>query len=120
MSLEGKILGVRGEDLAEAHLVKKGYQILRRNYKTKRGEIDIIAQDKETTVFVEVKTFSDNSWEGISPAVNVTPQKQKQVIRTAEFYLASIGREPYCRFDVVAVRTAPELSIEHFEGAFSA
>jgi putative endonuclease len=120
MSFEGKELGLKGEDLAEAHLLKKGYQILRRNYKTKRGEIDIIAQDREVTVFVEVKTFQDNSWEGLSPVINVTPAKQRQVIRTARAYLAEIGREPYCRFDVVAVRTQPDLLIEHFEGAFTA
>ena len=120
MSFEGKELGRRGEELAEAYLLKKGYQILRRNYETKRGEIDIIAQDHETTVFVEVKTFQDNSWEGVSPAVNVTAAKQKQVVQTARHYLAEIGHEPYCRFDVVAVVTDPELVIEHFEGAFSA
>jgi putative endonuclease len=120
MSFEGKELGRRGEELAAAHLAQKGYQIIRRNYETKRGEIDIIAQDRETTVFVEVKTFQDNSWEGVTPAVNVTPAKQKQVIQTARYYLAEIGREPHCRFDVVAVVTSPELVIEHFEGAFTA
>ena len=120
MSFEGKQLGAKGEDLAEAHLLKKGYKILRRNFKTKRGEIDIIAQDKETLVFVEVKTFQDNAWKGVSPVVNVTPAKQKQVVQTARAYLAEIGREPWCRFDVVGVITEPELKIEHFEGAFTA
>lgn len=119
MSFSGKKIGGEGEDLAEAHLAKKGYQILRRNYVTKVGEIDIIAQDKETVVFVEVKTFADNSWEGVSPAVNVTPAKQKKIIRVARHYLSTLIKEPYCRFDVIAVRTAPEVSIEHFEGAFS-
>ena len=120
MSFEGKELGMKGEELAEAHLRKKGYQILRRNYKTKRGEIDIIAQDNDCTVFVEVKTFQDNSWEGVGPTINVTPAKQRQVVNTARAYIAEIGREPHCRFDVVAVVTAPELVIEHFEGAFTA
>src|SRR3954470_17269140 len=107
MSFEGKQLGAEGEALAEAHLLKKGYQILRRNYKTRRGEIDIIAMDRDVTVFVEVKTFKDNRWEGVSPAENVTPAKQRQVVQTAKAYLAEIGREVACRFDVVAVRTSP-------------
>ena len=88
MSFAGKKTGGEGEDLAEAHLAKKGYQILRRNFVTKVGEIDIIAQDGETVVFVEVKTFGDNSWEGISPAVNVTVPKQKKIILVA--------RQVYC------------------------
>ena len=119
MSFAGKKTGGEGEDLAEAHLLKKGYQILRRNYETKLGEIDIIAQADETVVFVEVKTFGDNSWEGVSPAVNVTPAKQKKIIRVARAYVSGLSREPYCRFDVIAVRTAPEVAIEHFEGAFT-
>ena len=119
MSFTGKNIGAQGEDLAEAHLLKKGYQILRRNYETKVGEIDIIAQDKETVVFVEVKTFADNNWEGVSPAVNVTPGKQKKIIRVARHYIMTLPKEPYCRFDVVAVRTAPEVLIDHFEGAFT-
>ena len=119
MSFSGKKTGSVGEDLAEAHLLKKGYTILRRNYVTKVGEVDIIAQKQETVVFVEVKAFADNSWEGVSPAVNVTPGKQKKIIRVARQYIATLPREPYCRFDMVAVRTAPEIVIEHFEGAFT-
>jgi putative endonuclease len=119
MSFSGKSTGAAGEDLAADFLFKKGYQVLRRNYVTKVGEIDIIAQDRETVVFVEVKAFADNSWEGVSPVVNVTPGKQKKIIRVARQYIASLEWEPYCRFDVVAVRTAPELFVEHFEGAFT-
>ncbi len=120
MSFSGKKTGGEGEDLAEAHLVKKGFRILRRNYTTKIGEIDIIAQDGDTTVFVEVKSFADNSWEGASPLENVTPAKQKKIVRVARQYLAELDREPYCRFDVVAVRTAPQVLVEHYMGAFTA
>jgi putative endonuclease len=122
VSLLGKQLGSQGEDLAEAHLLKKGYIILKRGYTTKIGEIDIIAEDKETIVFIEVKTFAEKTWKNTSPAINVTNQKQKKIIRVAQQYIAELGREPWCRFDVVAVRLpeTTEAAIEHFEGAFTA
>jgi putative endonuclease len=120
MSFEGKQLGARGDELAAEHLQAKGYSILQRNFRTKRGEIDIIALDGDCTVFVEVKSFQQNSWSGVSPLVNMTREKQQQVIRVAQIYMARCGRELRCRFDVVAVRTQPELFVEHYEGAFTA
>ena len=121
MTLARKELGRKGEDLAVAHLMKKNFQILRRNYVgINKAEIDIVAQDGDTLVFVEVKTLENGVLIGESPALNVTVGKQRQVIAGAKAYLAEINDEPYTRFDVVAVRMSEEPQIEHFQGAFTA
>lgn len=121
MTLARKELGRKGEDLAVAHLLKKNYQVLRRNYVgINKAEVDIVAQLDDTLVFVEVKTLDKDVLINESPALNVTPGKQKQVIAGAKAYLAELNQEPYTRFDVIAVRMADEPQIEHFEGAFTA
>ena len=116
-----QLLGRIGEDLAVEHLEAQGYAILERRYRTDRGEIDIVAQDGETIVFVEVK--ARESREFGSAAEAVTRQKQRQVVSMAVEYLARhrLNCCP-CRFDVVAIDDAlsdwPE--IEVFQGAFDA
>jgi len=107
MSFAGKKTGGKG-DLAEAHLLKKGYQILRRNYETKLGEIDIIAQADETVVFVEVKTLVKQLGRR-QPGSQCHANQAEEDIRVARAYISGLSREPYCRFDVIAVRTAPEV-----------
>lgn len=95
-------LGLQGELTAVSHLVEKGYRILRRNYRYRRNEIDIIAMDKRTLCFIEVKTRSSDA-KG-HPLEAVTPDKQKEIIRAAYAYLACLpGPEPDCRFDVIAI-----------------
>lgn len=117
MSFAGKEIGQEGEGLAAEFLKRQGYAILQRNFGCKQGEIDIVAQDGETLVFVEVKAFYKASWaEG--PAVNVTPAKQKQIIRAARVYLAKLGKEAYSRFDVVVVWPGSPKPVEHLVGAF--
>lgn len=124
MSQAGKAWGRLGEALAEEHLRARGWQILERNWVSPAGgEIDLVARDKDTLVFVEVKAFAHADFaEG--PAVNVTPAKQRRVVRAARGYLCQMGREREdCRFDVVAVRLNPaggSAQVELFEGAFFA
>jgi putative endonuclease len=95
-------LGAWGEDLAEARLRRDGYEILQRRYRTRAGEIDIVAIDGRCLVFVEVKTR-----EGVehgTPAEAVTPRKQRRIAAMASDFLARhrfAGLD--CRFDVVAV-----------------
>ena len=124
MSYAGKEWGRQGEALAEGHLLAQGWQVLERNWTSPAGgEIDLVARDGATLVFVEVKAFAWAGFEG-GPAVNVTPAKQRRVIRAARGYLCQLGREKDdCRFDVVAVRIDPAggpAAVEHFKGAFSA
>jgi putative endonuclease len=112
-----KQIGQLGEDLAVKFLAEQGYEILERNFKTRAGEVDIIAREADTLVFVEVKRFSRPVWSQ-GPLVNLTPDKQRRVIRAAKGFLARLGRDDFfCRFDVVTVQG---VEIELFRGAFSA
>ena len=95
-------LGSEGESLAVAHLEKLGYRTLERNYRTRFGEIDIVADDGGTVVFVEVKTKTGSDFG--DPVEEVTLQKQRQIISMGEFYSTyCLPPNTPCRFDVVAV-----------------
>ncbi len=97
-----QVLGRDGESAACAALVDRGYVILARRFRTPRGEIDIVARDADTIVFVEVKTRRSGAYGGGAEAV--TWRKQRTIVRVAEAFLAR-GRLEHlpCRFDVVAV-----------------
>lgn len=111
-------LGNKGETVAVHFLKKKGYQILERNFRLERGEIDIIAKDGDTLVFVEVKTGISGKFG--EPEERVDQKKQMQVGKVAMEYLQSKNLENVdCRFDVVAVsRVAGNAHIRHIEDAF--
>jgi len=94
-------LGTRGEGLAVKHLKNKGYRIIKRNFKTPSGEIDIIAQDGDTLVFVEVKARTGESFG--RPEEAVGPRKQKKIRTIAQQYLFSQKKERAARFDIVSV-----------------
>ena len=109
-----------GESLAVKHLKARGCKILARNYRARRGEIDIIVGDGEFTVFVEVKTRRSLKF-GL-PQAAVTLQKQRQISKVALAYLQSQNLlDAPCRFDVVAIHLSPQLELlrlEHIESAF--
>ena len=88
--------------MACAELEKRGYAIIARRYRTRFGEIDAIADDHGTVVFVEVKTKTDCTFS--DPVESVTKQKQRRLVSMAEQYVAyhRLDNIP-CRFDVVAV-----------------
>lgn len=112
-------LGRWGEEVATRFLKKGGYAIVARNLRTPVGEIDIIARHGKVLAFVEVKTRRTLAFG--TPQEAVGPTKQRQIIRTAEWYLASgKGRGLQPRFDVIAVRplAGGEASIEHIPNAF--
>jgi putative endonuclease len=111
-------VGRTGEDLAFKLLKKKGYHILERNYKSPLGEIDIIAREGKTLVFVEVKTRSTSDFGTAKWAVG--PRKQRKVSMVALDYLKqrSLLEHP-ARFDVVAIDLDQEQEkIELFRNAF--
>ena len=118
MSRRRKDLGDWGEDVAAAHLVAKGFRILDRRLRLGPGEIDLLAQDGETLVFVEVKALHGGV--GMDPAENVHAAKRRRLVRAARAYLARLAREPYCRFDVVTCLREPGVRVEHLAGAFTA
>ena len=97
-----KTLGQTGEELACRELRRRGYAILARCYRTRLGEIDIIARDKDVLVFVEVKARSGHEFGG--PLAAVTLAKQRKLMRMALDYLARSRLSGVaCRFDVVGV-----------------
>ena len=95
-------LGKLGENLACAALQQRGYAIIATRYRTRVGEIDIVARDGDTTVFVEVKARAGDEFGGAAAAV--TPWKQRKVALMAMDYLGRhrLEEQP-CRFDVVTV-----------------
>lgn len=113
-------LGLRGETLACAELSRRGYVVLARRYRTRFGEIDIVARDGEMLVFVEVKARDGERFGDGAEAV--TPWKQRRVTNMAVDYIARhrLYDRP-CRFDVVAidVSVAPP-RIEVYANAFDA
>lgn len=121
-------IGRFGEDAAAKHLRKNGYRILERNFRASHNEIDIIAENKDTLVFVEVKTRHGSDF--ASPIEAVTPAKQKRTIAAARAYLYKNGCSKQIRFDVIEVylERAPRFSaralalrsLEHIVDAFGA
>ena len=102
MTMERQAFGKTGEDQAVAELERLGYAILDRRYRTRHGEIDIVARDASATVFVEVKARATAEFGSAAEAV--TPLKQRRLQAMALDYLARhrLLDRP-CRFDVVAV-----------------
>ena len=105
--------GEKSENLAAWYLRENGYKIIEQNYRNRMGEIDIIAQDKNTIVFVEVK--SRRSIRYGSPKWAVTPQKQRKISMVALYYLKATKQiDAKARFDVVAItsnRDVPQIEI---------
>lgn len=95
-------LGAQGEEIAAAHLARAGLRVVARNFRTRRGEVDIVAQDGETLVFVEVRTRRTASFG--SPEESVTARKRRRIVLAAQQYLQEHGLEarPW-RVDVAAV-----------------
>ena len=116
-----KNLGESGEELACRELGERGYAIVARRYRTRHGEIDIIARDGDTIVFVEVKLKTTGEFG--AAVESVTPWKQRRVAAMAVDYLARNRlTDCPCRFDVVAIdlleRGAPRITV--IKSAFDA
>lgn len=93
--------GGAAEDGAARFLERHGLEVLARNYRTKLGEIDLVARDGDTLVFVEVRLRTPGGYGG--GAESITPAKRRRIIQAARHYLARLRREPPCRFDVVTL-----------------
>ena len=113
--------GIKGEEEAARFLARSGYAILDRNVRTRAGEIDLVAKEGKTLVFVEVKTRRD--LEGDPPQAGVHTRKQNRLAKLAHGYLKQKRiRQTPCRFDVVAVIVNDEggvKAIRHIPNAFS-
>lgn len=115
-------LGARGERAAARFLKRMGYRIVARGVRSRLGELDLVAVDGRTVVFVEVKTRTDT--DAGSPLDAVTPEKQRRVTQAALAFLKYRGLlEHRSRFDVVSIVWPPgerEPQIEHVVNAFEA
>jgi putative endonuclease len=119
MSKERLALGEWGEEQAAGYLQRQGMKLLHRNYRTPVGEIDIVARWRKQLVFVEVKTRRGIGFG--TPQEAVGAHKQRQIIRTAQWYLQreKCGNlQP--RFDVVAIlcQSDGRAEIQHLPNAF--
>ncbi|MGE0454203.1 MAG: YraN family protein [Vicinamibacteria bacterium] len=113
--------GRSGESLACRYLAARGFEIVERNFRCRSGEIDVIAREGGTTVFVEVKQRSSER-HGLGHEA-VTFGKRRRIVRAARLYAAArgLGERPL-RFDVVSILDGPsgESQIRHDRGAFDA
>lgn len=112
--------GRKGEALVIDHLVKQGYTILARNFSSRMGELDIVAERDDILCFVEVRSRNDTLLG--HPAETVTEPKIRKIRRTAEYYLLRHGiRNRPLRFDVAAIIWNPkegETPFTYYENAF--
>ena len=107
--------GTRGEKEAELHLKRKGFRIVKRNWRKGRDEIDLICLDGEMLVFVEVRTRKDSAV--ISGYHSIGPKKKRALLRVCKAYLRSGNRPIHYRFDVVEARWLAKGSLTclHYE-----
>lgn len=111
-------VGQWGEETAAAYLIQRGYEIVARNARTPYGEIDIIARQREITIFIEVKTLTSSKH--FFPEQNVTARKREHMLACAECYAAENGIDHW-QIDVVAVegKQGMKPKITHFENAIT-
>jgi putative endonuclease len=119
-------LGSRGEDLARRHLEARGFDLLDANFRTRHGELDLVAADSRHLVFCEVKTRVLSGPPGeLGPFAAIDARKRRRVRSMAREWLAQRGDDgphpPELRFDAIGIafdRRGRLLSLEHLEGAF--
>ncbi len=114
MTDDRQTLGRRGEAAAQRYIERRGVRVLTMNYTCAAGEIDLIGETPETLIFFEVKTRRSAAFG--PPHLAVHHQKQRQIVRAAQWYLAE-GRiaDVACRFDVIAVSFVGDDEVPHIE-----
>ncbi len=112
-------LGIHGERTAEQHLISLGYRILARNWRWRKGEMDLIAEQRQEIVFVEVKARRSQTYG--SPEESITRAKREKLIQTAYAYLNSTNRQDSeWRIDVIAIDLKQDGSVIRLEHYVSA
>jgi putative endonuclease len=106
--------GRQGEERAKIFLESKGFQILENNYRTKGGEIDLVARDGEEIVFVEVRSRSRQDYGGAMASIDA--RKRRKIIFAARVWLQTHDWQGACRFDAVALEQGV---CEHIPAAFT-
>jgi putative endonuclease len=111
-----QLAGGAAEEVAERFLVRRGLQVIARNYRTRMGEIDLVARDGATLVFIEVRMRAASAALFGGAAASIDGRKRRRIEAAARHFLARLGREPACRFDVVTLDGAS--AIEWHRAAF--
>ena len=111
MTLRGR----QAENFAALFLQQQGLKLVARNYRCRFGEIDLIARDGKTLVFVEVRMRASDQFGGA--AASITAGKRRKLLRTARHYLAGAAHTPACRFDALLVN-GTDNSVEWLKNAF--
>ena len=107
--------GVESEAMAAAFLEGRGLTLVVRNYRCRLGEIDLVARDGATTVFVEVRKRASSAFGGA--AASITSKKRAKLIRAARHYLSRLRDVPQCRFDALLIEGQPP-RVEWIRNAF--
>jgi putative endonuclease len=116
-----KAQGDASEDRACRHLEGAGFTIVERNFRTKGGEIDIVARKGDVLVFVEVRSREDADFG--TPEESVTPAKRRRIVSAARQYLSKVPPSTWreARFDVIAIEgSGPTAVLRHYPAAFDA
>lgn len=110
-------LGKKGEQLAVDFLIENNYDIVDRNYRFAKAEVDIIAQKKDVLAIIEVKTRSTTNFG--NPQDFVKPKQIQRLVKAVDQYVTTNGLDVEIRFDIVAiVKENNQFSIEHLKNAF--
>ena len=112
-----KKTGILGENIAAAFLLEKGFEIVARNYRFAKGEIDIIVKRDNWLLFVEVKTRSSTDFG--EPEKFVDQGKANHIFRAAEQFIYNIDWHGHVRFDVISVQLGEQPEVVHFEDAIN-
>jgi putative endonuclease len=107
--------GVEAEAMAAAFLEHNGLKILARNYRCRLGEIDLVAREGDTTVFVEVRSRRSSAFGGA--AASITAAKRQRLLKAARHYISRQRALPQCRFDALLIQGEPPC-IEWLRNAF--
>ncbi|RDV11754.1 YraN family protein [Pontibacter diazotrophicus] len=110
------LTGQTGENRAAAYLLQQGYTIVRRNFRHRRAEVDIIAQKENLLIFVEVKTRSTDRYGYPEEAVNY--RKEEMILNAAQAFIYKIDWQHDIRFDIIAITLNTPVTIHHIEDAF--
>ncbi|MFQ3212537.1 MAG: putative endonuclease [Marivirga sp.] len=111
-----KQIGDKGERMAESILLQKGYEVLEKNFRHKRSEIDLICLQNDLLVFIEVKTLQNEEFH--HPEDKVDQGKINKIIEGADAYIHAINWEKDIRFDIISINLSNPEKHLHIEDAF--
>lgn len=116
--IDRAVSGRRAEAIAASHLERHGLAIVARNFRCRLGELDLIARDGDTLVFIEVRLRSRGDYGGA--AASITAAKRARMIKAAQLYLARMPSAPPCRFDAVLLSALDPPQVEWLRNVIEA